>query len=151
VLVSVSLGPLWGAAAASIPNLLLNNIGMGNPAMNILVLIKFFEGILAGVINWKHKYTIKNVLVTSVVLTIVIPFVGAMLTTYLFKDISGTGSAFLKNFFMDSIVSYKLLVSKRFFDTLFNYATSCIIAFILITSAQKISLHIKDKLHLNYK
>lgn len=143
VIAAVYLGPIWGALVASTSNLLLSSIGMGNSSMSILFLVKMFEGLLVGIVNRKRKYTLSMVLITALLLSIVIPFIGAAVSTYLFGKISGTGLVYIESFLIKSIDAYKVLLSNRFGITFSNYLTSCILALILLSGVEKFTTRLK--------
>lgn len=85
VVVSTLLGPIWGIAMVIISNIVFNSFGIGQEFTIIIFIIKILEVIIVGIINYKKDKKISRFIVTILVLSLIIPFIGIIASTYNYR------------------------------------------------------------------
>lgn len=142
-LAAITLGPIYGSLVGGLSSLSLSSIGIGNSSFSIFFIINMFEGFLIGILAFKNKYSIKTALLTSLFLTLTIPFIGILISSYLFNNISSCTHIY--NLIIKSAHSYILFLNKNFITTFFKYISSYIISLtILKTFSRNALIHKKN-------
>lgn len=131
-LAAITLGPIYGSLVGGLSSLSLSTIGIGNSSFSIFFIVNIFEGFLIGIIAFKNKYSIKAALLTSIFLTLTIPFIGILISSYLFNSIPSSGFIYMYNLIVKSAHSYILFLNKNFITTFFKYISSYIISLIIL-------------------
>ncbi|EJO5349152.1 hypothetical protein NRP93_003310 [Clostridium botulinum] len=85
VVVAVILGPIWATFMVVISNTIFNNFGIGGEFIIIIFVTKILEAIIVGVINYKKNKKIPRFIVTILILSLIIPFIGIITSTYVYQ------------------------------------------------------------------
>ena len=127
ILVSMSLGPLAGAAYTILVSVVLNNIGIGSGTIIYVLLFQILEAVVIGTCWYKKNMHIMRYILTVVLLTFLLkPF------SYLFYYLFNRANMGEKSFGSYIMEMYRNYLSLGWKDTILLYATGIFAAYIIM-------------------
>ncbi|MPQ42223.1 ECF transporter S component [Clostridium tarantellae] len=145
IMVSFLLGPLWGVITG-----ILGSITSGI-TFDIYSLyfapVQIFTGLFAGFLYNKGFMRGKKIFIAVLVITIFVSFTGAIITAFVFKGLTSSGSSYilitLNNLGVNPIISAFIV---QFFTDYLDKLVACIL---MISVIKRIPLSLKNKLETN--
>ncbi|WP_152691311.1 hypothetical protein [Clostridium sporogenes] len=135
VVVSTLLGPIFGTIMVGISNIIFNSFGIGQEVVMIIFATKILEAIIIGIINYKNNKKITRFIITILILSLIIPFIGIMTSKYTYQY--GTEVYNFSEYIKSSINMYLEFLKKDYLNNLKTYILSFVISMPIITIFNK--------------
>lgn len=89
IFVAVTLGPIYGAIAGGLTNMIQGVII--NPKSIPFALVNIAVGLIAGLAARKYKFSYKVSIITGLVISVVAPLIGTPIAVWVFGGLTGDG------------------------------------------------------------
>lgn len=136
IIISIMLGPIYGATTGGLSNLILGILT--NPKSIPFALVNVVVGLIVGLIAYKKKYNILKAISTGIILSVVCPVIGTIISIYCFGGITGDFNDVIFSLLKNS--GFKIFSATfipRITSNIIDKISSCLIAYYLISKLPK--------------
>lgn len=136
IFVAVLCGPIYGAAAGALTNVVMGVLK--DPREIPFLLVNLVIGLVVGYIAKKRKFDIKTAVVTGIILAVVAPVIGTPIAIYVYGGITGD---FNDVFFVMMRNAGSTIFSSAFIpritSNIIDKIVSCVIVSIVLSKISK--------------
>lgn len=136
IIVAIILGPIYGAATGGLSNIVL---GILTNAKSIpFALVNVAVGLIVGLIAYKKKYNIPKAILTGIILSVICPIIGTIISIYCFGGITGDFNDVIFSILKNSgFEIFSAAFIPRITSNIIDKIGSCLIAYYLINKLPK--------------